>query len=51
MSRLVLSAYVFLGGFTSFLGYPLNLPALTDWNNEGISIQPNTYDRRNGRRV
>ena len=37
-----LSLYVFLGGFISFLGYPLNIQSLTDWNNEGISIQPNT---------
>src|SRR5436190_20471345 len=41
-AALALAVYVFLGGFTSFLGYPLILPALTDWNNEGISIQPNT---------
>jgi hypothetical protein len=33
--------YVFVGGFISFIGWAANLPRLTDWVNNGISIQPN----------
>jgi PAS domain S-box-containing protein len=38
---LAAGAYVALGGLISLLGYPLDLPRLTDWFNNGISIQPN----------
>ena len=38
---LVFSAYAIVGGLTSLLGWILNVPALTDWNRDGISIQPN----------
>ena len=41
-AAIALAVYVFVGGFVSFLGYPFDLPRLTDWNNEGISIQANT---------
>lgn len=34
-------AYATIGGITSFLGYVLDIPRLTDWYNNGISIQPN----------
>jgi signal transduction histidine kinase/ActR/RegA family two-component response regulator len=34
--------YAILGSSVSFLGWPLDSPRLTDWFNEGISIQPNT---------
>ncbi|MFL6467475.1 MAG: hypothetical protein ACJ72Z_05910, partial [Pyrinomonadaceae bacterium] len=37
----ILGAYALIGGIISFLGYPLNIPSLTDWIHEGISIQPN----------
>jgi signal transduction histidine kinase len=30
-----------IGGTVSFLGWPLDLPRLTDWLNTGVSIQPN----------
>jgi hypothetical protein len=35
-------AYAVLGSFVSFLGWPLDIPRLTDWFNGGVSIQPNT---------
>jgi len=35
------AAYVGAGGAVSFLGWGLDLPALTDWYGNGISIQPN----------
>ncbi len=38
----VLGLYVLLGGLTSFIGWVANVPRLTDWYNNGISIQPNT---------
>ena len=37
-----LQLYVILGGALSLLGWVLNLPRLTDWNGNGISIQPNS---------
>jgi PAS domain S-box-containing protein len=37
-----LGAYAFLGGLVSFLGWALDHSRLTDWDNSGISIQPNT---------
>lgn len=42
LAAMICGAYVLLGGFISFLGYPLDMPRLTDWIGEGISIQPNT---------
>ena len=39
---LLLSAYAFIGGLISCIGWVADVPRLTDWNNEGISIQPNT---------
>jgi signal transduction histidine kinase/ActR/RegA family two-component response regulator len=39
---LAASAYAVLGSFVSFLGWPLDIPRLTDWFNGGVSIQPNT---------
>ncbi len=38
----VLGLYAVAGGCISFLGWALNVPALTDWFATGISIQPNT---------
>jgi signal transduction histidine kinase len=38
----LLGALVFAGGLVSFLGWALDVPRLTDWLNDGISIQPNT---------
>ena len=37
-----LGAYALVGGLVSFAGWVLNLQRLTDWINNGISIQPNT---------
>lgn len=37
----VLGGYAFLSGFASFLGWPLDIPRLTDWFNDDVSIQPN----------
>jgi PAS domain S-box-containing protein len=34
--------YALISGTVSFLGWALDIPRLTDWNNSGISIQPNT---------
>lgn len=34
--------YAFCGGALSFLGWPLDIPWLTDWFQRGASIQPNT---------
>lgn len=44
MPRVViaLGLYALVGGFVSFIGWPLDLPRLTDWYNNGISIQPNS---------
>jgi signal transduction histidine kinase/CheY-like chemotaxis protein len=33
--------YLVLGGATSFAGWVFDVPALTDWVGDGISIQPN----------
>ena len=38
---IALALYALLGGLSSFLGWPLDLPRLTDWEGNGISIQPN----------
>jgi PAS domain S-box-containing protein len=37
-----LACYALAGGLVSFSGWVLDLPRLTDWNDTGISIQPNT---------
>jgi PAS domain S-box-containing protein len=41
-SAIALALYAFAGGLTSFLGWMLDFPRLTDWEGNGISIQPNT---------
>ncbi len=38
---LPLSLFVLFGGLISFLGWRTDLPVLTDWVGNGISIQPN----------
>jgi PAS domain S-box-containing protein len=38
---LALALYALIGGMCSFLGWMLDIRRLTDWNNSGISIQPN----------
>ena len=38
---IALAVYGLIGGLSSFLGWPLDLPRLTDWEGRGISIQPN----------
>jgi two-component system CheB/CheR fusion protein len=38
----VLAGYAFVGGTVSFLGWPLDLPALATWIPGGASTQPNT---------
>jgi signal transduction histidine kinase/ActR/RegA family two-component response regulator len=38
----LLGLYALVGGVLSFTGWVFNLPRLTDWYNNGISIQPNT---------
>ncbi|HET7131024.1 MAG TPA: ATP-binding protein [Gammaproteobacteria bacterium] len=38
---MALGGYMLLGGFVSFLGWVLDAPALTDWDADGIAIQPN----------
>jgi len=37
-----LQVYVIVGGLLSFIGWAANVPRLTDWYANGISIQPNT---------
>lgn len=37
-----LGFYALVAGATSFSGWAFDLPRLTDWFNDGISIQPNT---------
>src|ERR1051326_7495907 len=37
-----LGLYALLAGALSFSGWPFNVPRLTDWFNDGVSIQPNT---------
>ena len=34
--------FAFVGGLASFLGWAADIPRLTDWYDNGISIQPNT---------
>lgn len=36
-----LAGYALVGGAVSFLGWTLDIPRLTDWDNNGIAIQPN----------
>jgi signal transduction histidine kinase/CheY-like chemotaxis protein len=36
-----LGGYALVGGLVSFLGWPLDVPILTDWFNDDVSIQPN----------
>jgi signal transduction histidine kinase/ActR/RegA family two-component response regulator len=36
------AVYAIVGGAVGFSGWALDLPRLTDWNNEGISMFPNT---------
>jgi PAS domain S-box-containing protein len=38
---IVLGAYAAVVGLTSFLGWAFDVRRLTDWDNNGISIQPN----------
>ena len=38
---LAAGGYALVGGLLSLLGWVLDLPRLTDWNNEGISIKAN----------
>ncbi|HKQ46761.1 MAG TPA: ATP-binding protein [Phycisphaerae bacterium] len=38
----IAGGYALLGGAISFSGWALDIPRLTDWGNDGISIQPNT---------
>src|SRR4051812_41490185 len=38
---LSLASYVLLGGLVSFMGWPLDIPGLTDWDKDGIATQPN----------
>src|SRR2546429_9393549 len=42
-SKFVLSLAISaqLGGIISFIGWAADIPRLTDWDNAGISIQPN----------
>ena len=37
----ILGGYVAAAALTSFIGWPANLPYLTDWARSGISTQPN----------
>ena len=39
---LAAALYAVLGSFVSFLGWLLDIPRLTDWFNDVVSIQPNT---------
>ena len=36
-----LAGYALVGGAISFLGWALDIPRMTDWDTDGISIQPN----------
>jgi signal transduction histidine kinase/CheY-like chemotaxis protein len=38
----LLGTYTVLAGLVSFAGWAADVPRLADWNNDGISIQPNT---------
>jgi signal transduction histidine kinase len=37
----IVGGYALFGSFVSFLGWPLDIPRLTDWFNDSVSIQPN----------
>ena len=37
----ILALYPLVGGLLSFAGWALDVPRLTDWEGDGISIQPN----------
>src|SRR5688572_1359939 len=39
---LAAAVYAVLGSFVSLLGWPLDIPRLTDWFNDDVSTQPNT---------
>ena len=38
----ILGLYALVAGAISFSGWPFDVPRLTDWFNDGVSIQPNT---------
>ena len=38
---MIVGFYALFGGLISFTGWAADLPRLTDWNGDGISIQPN----------
>jgi hypothetical protein len=38
---LIVGSYIAFAGATSFIGWASDVPRLTDWDNNGISIQPN----------
>ena len=40
-AAIALAFYALAGGVVSLLGWVLDVPWLTDWDNDGISIQPN----------
>jgi CheY-like chemotaxis protein/PAS domain-containing protein len=40
-SATALGGYALVGGLVSFLGWPLDVPGLTDWFHDEVSIQPN----------
>ncbi len=42
IASIALAYYALLGGLLSFAGWVADLPRLTDWIGDGISIQPNT---------
>jgi signal transduction histidine kinase/CheY-like chemotaxis protein len=39
---IVFQIYVVVGGLISLIGWVADIPRLTDWDNDGICIQPNT---------
>ncbi len=39
---IALAGYGFFGGLVSLAGWAADLPRLADWDNDGITIQPNT---------
>jgi hypothetical protein len=41
-SAIMLGIFATLGGIVSLVGWGFDIPRLTDWDNDGISIQPNT---------
>ena len=40
-TSVALAVYALIGGLSSFIGWAADLPRLTDWIGNGISIQPN----------